>query len=69
MTPEQEHQLLSDVREIKLVLKGDGSMGVEGLVHQVKAIQKWRSRLDARILTISGFVAGAFAVLKYLVNK
>jgi len=69
MTPEKEQQLIEDVRDIKLAVVGDRHLGVEGLVGEVKTLQKWRSKLDLRVATISGFIAAALAFIKYLFTK
>ena len=68
MTPEKEQQLLDDVRDIKLAVVGDKHLGVEGLVDEVKRLKKWRTKLDLRIMFISGIIAGVAYAIKTILH-
>ena len=66
MTIDQENELLSSVRDIKLAVQGDEKIGITGLVHDVSVLRQWRLQIDGRILLISGFVMGAVFLAKYI---
>lgn len=52
------------VKKTNLAVVGDTSLGITGLVKEVKDLSTWRKGIDVRVATISGCIAGLFVVAK-----
>lgn len=58
-------QIAEDVREIKLAVKGDSSIGMTGLVEDVRELKSWRNSIDLRVASIGGGAAVLVMIAKY----
>ncbi len=61
MRDDQAEELISHVKEIKLILEGNTKLGIEGLVKTVSRHEKWIGKMDLRLAAWSG--AGATLAL------
>lgn len=72
MNNEELKQLVQDVREIKLAVTGDTSLGIPGLGKRVTMLENWKNQITFKIAFSSGvgaaLVFGAKAGIEYLIN-
>lgn len=60
--------LTVDVHEIHQAVKGDSSIGLNGLVKDNTECKRWRSSVDLRVATISGGISAAVVIVTLLVK-
>lgn len=59
MNPEQQEQMASDIREIKQAVIGDKTIGLNGLVDDMKEMKEFRNKITIKMAVVSGIVSGA----------
>ena len=62
-------QIASDVREIKQAVLGDKTIGLNGLVDDMKEMKSWRNSITIKAAVVSGVVSSALIGGKALLVK
>ena len=62
-------QMADDIREIKLAVKGDETIGLQGLVNDMSEIKRWRSSITLKVAVVSGAVSGSVLGIKSILAK
>ena len=69
MTPEEQQQMAQDIREIKQAVLGNKSIGLNGLVDDMKAMKEFRDSIAIKVALVSGFVSASIIGGKALLAK
>lgn len=72
MTDEQsdsQEQMARDIREIKQAVLGDKSIGLNGLVDDMKEMKNFRQSLALKVAALAGGVSVGVAIGKPIVTK
>jgi len=69
MTPDEAQEMARDIREIKQAVIGDKSIGLNGLVSDMHEMKSWRDGITAKVIFVSGVVAGGVVGVKALMEK
>ncbi len=66
---DQLQTIASDVHDIKQAVMGDSKIGLNGLVRDMSAMQRWKASIDLRVASISGGVAVFVLFADVILNK
>ena len=69
MTPDEQQQMAQDIREIKQAVLGNKSIGLNGLVDDMKAMKEFRDSIAIKVALVSGFVSATIIGGKALITK
>lgn len=69
MTPEEQQQMAQDIREIKQAVLGNKSIGLNGLVDDMKEMKAFRDSMAIKVALVSGFVSAGIVGGKALLAK
>lgn len=66
---DEQQQMAQDIREIKQAVIGDKSIGLNGLVNDMREMKEFRSSIITKVAVVSGFVSALVIGGKALAAK
>jgi len=66
---DEQAEMARDIREIKQAVIGDRTIGLNGLVNDMKEMKEFRQQVVLRTALVAGFVSAAIVGGKAVVTK